>query len=515
MMATLHGCGEPERSSAPYVELRGTPVRALAGESRELTWMAREASNCTASGAWAGPRPVAGRELLPIELAGTIVLTCSGPGGSTTANLTLDVNEPPSPFPVRVVTGSPALLDRGGKPWRVHGDAAWSLIAKLNDEEIERYLADRRARGFNTLLVNLIEHKFTTRPPRDFYGEPPFLAPGDFARPNERYFARAERIVRRAEENGFLVLLAPAYLGFDGGDEGWYAEMTRTSEETLRRYGRYLGALFRDRRNVVWVLGGDFNPPDRRGTEAVAAGIRDEQPAALWVAHAAPETAGREYWRDARWLSFETVYSYRNVPRAVAGRYRADGQTPIVLLETHYENTPGIDARQIRAQAYSGLLAGAVAGQVYGNHPIWHFGPPGYYDLATTWQRELGSAGAVAMQALWTVLSARDWWKLQPMPGWGLMKDLRWPRGEQPLAALATDGSFALVYLPRGTSTRVDLSRLSGKLVRASWFDPVSGGFRAARRGMLPTEGVAQFHPPERNAGGDLDWLLVLDVASP
>jgi hypothetical protein len=38
------------------------------------------------------------------------------------------------------------------------------LIVEPTPTQAERYLDDRKARGFSALLVNLLEHKFSTQP---------------------------------------------------------------------------------------------------------------------------------------------------------------------------------------------------------------------------------------------------------------------------------------------------------------------------------------------------------------
>jgi hypothetical protein len=59
-------------------------------------------------------------------------------------------------FPLAVKRGKRYLVDAAGRPFLIQGDTAWSLIAQLTREDVVLYLDDRRARGFNTLLVNLI-----------------------------------------------------------------------------------------------------------------------------------------------------------------------------------------------------------------------------------------------------------------------------------------------------------------------------------------------------------------------
>ena len=49
---------------------------------------------------------------------------------------------------------------------------------------------------------------------------------GNFSTPNGAYFDRAVAFVDRAADHGMLVLIAPDYLGFDGGREGWWKELT-------------------------------------------------------------------------------------------------------------------------------------------------------------------------------------------------------------------------------------------------------------------------------------------------
>ena len=53
-----------------------------------------------------------------------------------------------------------------GDPFLLQGEAAWALMAQLRREEVDAYLADRKAKGFNTLLVSLIEAQVRRSGPR-------------------------------------------------------------------------------------------------------------------------------------------------------------------------------------------------------------------------------------------------------------------------------------------------------------------------------------------------------------
>src|SRR5438128_2266628 len=86
---------------------------------------------------------------------------------------------PAARYPLTISEDRRRLLDSAGRPFLVQGDAAWSIIANLTYDDAVRYLDDRRAKGFNTVLVNLIEHLFSSDPPRDLAGREPFTTPGD------------------------------------------------------------------------------------------------------------------------------------------------------------------------------------------------------------------------------------------------------------------------------------------------------------------------------------------------
>ena len=139
------------------------------------------------------------------------------------------------------------------------GDTAWSLIAQVSKEDAIYYLEDRRQKGFTVILVNLIEHKFSTNAPRNFYGTPPFTGQ-TFTTPNEAYFAHADYVINEAAQRGLVVLLSPLYLGYQCGDEGWCNEVKAAALTDLRAWGHYLGNRYKNFDNIVWTIGGDTDP---------------------------------------------------------------------------------------------------------------------------------------------------------------------------------------------------------------------------------------------------------------
>src|ERR1051325_6370703 len=238
-------------------------------------------------------------------------------------------------FPIK--RAGACLIDAGGAAVWLHGEAAWSLVVRLDDAELDRCLADRPARGINAPAVYLIQPQFA-HAPRGRAAAPPFTTPGDFATPNEAYFAHADRVLARAAAAGMVVLLAPAYLGDKGGDEGWYAEIRRSGPTKRRAYGKFLGARYRSAPTLVWLEGGDA-PPMAAGDEieALIAGIRETDPVHLHAAHSARYRSALDDY-DRPWLDLNTTYSdCEGHGRQLARDARRRRSIPTLLVEGTYQ----------------------------------------------------------------------------------------------------------------------------------------------------------------------------------
>jgi hypothetical protein len=445
--------------------------------------------------------------LAPLLVAASLLAATSG--GSQAACGSIGGIE----FPLRVSPGKHYPTDRVGHPFFMHGEAAWSLIADLKEEEAYRYLEDRKARGFNTVLVSLLEHRFARNAPANAYGERPF-SKDDFGIPNEAYFAHADRILQKACELGFLVMLTPAYLGYAGWQDGWYKEMTQAGAEKLHAYGRFVGRRYRDFDNIMWVNGGDFDPPDMGLVRAVANGVMEEDPDALGTVHNAPETAPLEFWGYEPWLRVNNVYTYGPVHTAAIREHNIGRGMPFFLMESAYEfEQDGTDEHRVRIQAYHAILSGAF-GHLFGNNPIWHFGGPGLQPPTMEWTEALDSPGTRSMEVLLDFVSSVKWWLLEPDSKNRLLVDGIGKDMKRAVAAMAKDGSFAVVYMPGNKGVTVDLARFSASSVAARWRDPTSGDVTVVDGSPFTAE-THSFKPPRNNGRGYPDWILELMPKDP
>lgn len=393
-------------------------------------------------------------------------------------------------FPLKVSASGRFLEDATGQPFLITGDAAWSAIADLSAEDMTAYLDDRHAKGFNTILVSLIEHQFSRHAPRNVYGDAPFEN-SDFAKPNDVYFARARAFVEKANRRGMLVLLAPAYLGIGCGGQGWCEAMRASGPDTLNAYGRYLAHQFAGLQNIIWLHGGDADPPETWLVETIVSGLKAGGATGLQSFHGARDGSPRDVFPMADWLDIDTLYTYEGIRPAALKRYARMPTKPFILVETHYEGERGVTAQAVRASAYEALLAGA-AGQIYGNNPVWHFGSSGIESSPLTWQQALNSEGAGSIGQLAKLFRRLPWWQLQPGESAGVAE------------ATTADKSLAVVY----TTSRMEVaSPLEGAETEATWFDPVNGKLQPAKS---EPDQKGTYATPGTNAGGGTDWLLIL-----
>lgn len=408
---------------------------------------------------------------------------------------------PRAAYPIRIGADRRHLVDRDGAPFMIHGDTAWSLITALTREEARQYLADRAQRGFNSIIVNLIEHKFNGPATRD--GLLPFADADDFTTTHDAYFDHAEWVVAQAGQHGIQVFLAPIYLGYpsQADDEGWYREALACGVEKCRQYGRYVGSRFGRHDNIVWLMGGDRNPGAALDhVDAVAYGIQEHDGGRhLFTAHTQPEhSPAIEYGSGGR-LTLNATYTYAIVHRKLYEDYRRQPAVPFYLIESTYEGEHNASAVQIRRQAYWALLCGGC-GHFFGNYPIWSFD--------AGWQATLSSRSAQEMAHLKALFSSLAWHTLVPdvehavvVAGLGEFRGL-----DYCASARAEDGSLVVAYMPTVRTITVDLEQIGGSMMQAWWFDPRTAQVTPSSQSYRFGTRFHEFAPP-----GEGDWVLVIE----
>jgi hypothetical protein len=400
------------------------------------------------------------------------------------------------------------LIDRQGHPAFLQADAGWSLFAQLNTADAATYLRARSASGFNAVLVNLIEHKFASNAPYNAYGQPPFTG-RPFATPNEAYFAHVDSILAIAQQYGITLLVAPLYLGYACGSEGWCAEVKAATTAEMHAWGDYVGARYTYVPNILWVLGGDTDPTTvaPKALEVVN-GILAHDTMHAWTAHNQRESWASDPWPDQNWLTVNSYYSYtqEHYEWAQEGRGMLPAR-PFFLLESTYENEHSVTQQQLRAAAYYAAIWGGC-GDVYGTCPMWHFGSSATWCGSVDWRGALSSPGTQSMTWVQRLFTSRHWWLLEPDYTNTVLTSGAGTYGQADYAVAATtsDGSSILAYLPTSRTVTIATASLGPDSVCAWWFRPEDG--TRTYVGALPG-GSSVFTPPSAS-----DWVLVVDKKS-
>lgn len=417
-------------------------------------------------------------------------------------------------FPVKLSPDSTYLTDQNNQPFFMNGDTAWSLVVQLTKAQADTYLSDRGQKGFNAVLVNLIEHAFSTNAPANINGDQPFTTPGNFNTPNEAYFAHADYVINKANQNGIVVLVDATYLGYNCGGEGWCGEIQNSSLTTMRSWGRYLGNRYKNFPNIIWVMGADTDPNTHGVADKlreVVAGIKEFDTVHIFTAHNAPDQAAMDVWPNEPWLALNNVYSYStSIFNPALIQYNRANAKPFFLLESAYENEHSSTPLSLRKQAYWTVLSGGIVGHLFGACPMWHFNAPsasGFCDSSTTWQNQLSSPGSTTLAYVGKLFLSRPFFKLVPDQAHTVMTNGYSSGTTFAQTARAADGSSIISYIPTQRAVTIDMTKVSGTQATAWWFNPSTGA--ATLINTYATIGTQTFTPSNNN-----DWVLVIDNAS-
>lgn len=446
---------------------------------------------------------------------------------------------------LRVSDNRRFLVKGDGSPFFWLADTAWELFHRLDRAEAELYLSDRAAKGFTVIqAVALAELDGLNTPNR--YGHLP-LADNDPSRPATRdgpgndYWDFVDEVIDLAAARGLYVGLLPAWGkyvtsdAFNGKVNGIF------NVENARAYGQFIGRRYRDRWNIVWILGGDKAPSTPQAVaiwRAMAAGIAhgavggEDCRAVLMTYHTSGPGHASDYLHDEPWLGFTSLQSSHGDKvinwRYIQRHWNRQPIKPVIDLESSYPgllipakwlpmhmradhpSTQPSDDHDARRAAYWAVFSGA-AGHTYGHHAIWQMNsapPKPGTNALPTWREALDAPSAAQMGHLRRLIESRPF--LTHSPRQELLAD---GEPQDPMAHVAAlhGRGYAMVYTPMGGPFRVRLDLLGWARTKAWWYDVRAG--RAEPAGEFAADGVRLFEPPGTPGKGN-DRVLVLDDAA-
>ena len=310
---------------------------------------------------------------------------------------------------LRVSQNSRYLIFDNGTPFFYLGDTAWELFHRLNKIETEKYLENRREKGFTVIQAVILAELDGLNTP-NAEGEKPLIN-NDPASPNEKYFAHVDWVIKKAEEKGMFIGLLPTW--GDKVDKQWGVGPVIFNENNAFAYGQWLGERYRNFPNIIWINGGDRQGGGQNLAiwEALGRGIKSKDPNHLMTFHPWGETSSSQWFRHADWLDFNMVQtghsqrSYAIYKRLLIPDYETIPEKPVIDGEPRYEDHPvawkpetfgWFDDADVRQAMYWSLFAGSF-GHTYGNHAIWQMLAPGREPVGqarNSWKKNLDMPGA-------------------------------------------------------------------------------------------------------------------------
>lgn len=418
------------------------------------------------------------------------------------------------------------LMYTDGTPFFWLGDTAWQMFHRHTKASARIYLQDRASKGFNVLqAVCLAEHGGLSSPNAE--GQMAFLDE-DCTIPNDAYFNHIRYIVDLADSLGMMIGLLPTW-----GDKinlKWGpGPVIFDTEEKAMKYGEYIGRLFADKDNVIYILGGD-RPADgyenifRAMAKGIVIGIcgREDYSCALMTYHPWGGTSCTKWFTDEPWLDFymqQNGHPY-DVPLwdRISGDYNGTKPVrPVLDGEPLYdEHAIDFDMEKngvstdyhTRRYFYHEVFSGAC-GHTFGSTGVWQVWDPDKYrpagNVFTRWEESLGRIASYQMGYGKELMLSRPYFSRIPDQSF---INKAYDHLDRITGTRDRDWTYAFVYSERGKPIDVDLSDIGkGSSVMAWWFDPRSG--RSTAIGLVEKKTSVIFDPATHGTGND--WVLVLD----
>lgn len=455
---------------------------------------------------------------------------------------------------IKVSENNRFLTNADGSPFFWLGDTDWEMFHRLTREEAKEFIDLRSKQGYNVLqAVALAEENGLREPNR--YGDYPLnnedptqllVTPG--ADPDNEYeydyWDHVDYIIDYAASKGMYIGLLPTW-----GDKvahAWGIGPIIFNADNAEKYGAIIATRYRDRKNILWIVGGDRHATYTSSVNGVQQQF-DDRPIWNAMAKGIESVAGRdafltyhpsgaprrssEYVHSEPWLDMNAFQSGHGSRESEAWRFVREDlalkpQKPVLDMEPCYEDHPVnpwdgkwtragrgyFNAGDVRARIYRGVFAGAC-GVTYGHHHIWPFTNTELYkpinpgDTIIPWRIAARAEAANQMQYLKNLMLSRPYFTR--IPDQSLIKSPAGTNYKDAIIATRDEaGTYAMIYLPQNKPVSIDLSKVSGNSKKVWWFDVRTGNAVPAKD--VRGSGIKSFAPPREGT----DWVLVIDDAS-
>ena len=423
---------------------------------------------------------------------------------------------------LKVSANSQYLVHENGTPFFWLGNTAWLMPERLNRDEVEFYLNREREEGYNVEQIQVLNaiptyniygaqanddtfdfNQFTNSPQTS--SSSPWRGIGRGS--SYGYWEHLDYIVDMAASQGIYIAM----------DCIWGSQISKMTPGKAAKYGQFLGERYKDKPNIIWMIGGDImGDKGMESWDALARAIRAADPNHLMTFHPRGRTTSAWWYNDREWLDFNMFqsghrrYGQRNgdgdytirdnteednwryvgmsfgdPAEQIEGREVKGPRKPVIDGEPSYEDIPqGLhDFSQprwqdcdVRRYAYWAVFAGCF-GHTYGHNSIMQFMRPGVlpsFGAEKPWWDALNDPGYRQMKYLKKLMTA-----LPFTEGRCDQSVIASANGERYDRLIATRGNdYLLVYNYSGRPMTVDLTKISGKKKKVWLMNPADGSLK-------------------------------------
>ena len=449
------------------------------------------------------------------------------------AGLCLAANAQKQMSRLRVSADHHYFITEDGKPFFWLGDTGWLLFSKLTREQAAQYLEDRRQKGYNVIQCMML-HSLGAK---NVYGASALLnrnvatpktTPGEAFGDTSQYdyWDHVDYVLQLAAQKNMYIALVPVW-GTNVKDGG-------VTTAQAKEYATFLAKRYKDKPNVIWMDGGDIKGSDSIDVwRAIGSTLKADDTNHLVTFHPRGRGQSSMWFHDDSWLDFnceqsghrdyaqdtsaEDLHYGEDNWKYVQSDYTRQPTKPVIDAEPIYEGIPhGLHdstqpywtAQDLRRYGYWSVFAGGC-GFTYGDNAVMQFYNPEEkhpsFSPKEYWTTALHAPGAAQMQYLKALILSKPY--AARVPDSSLVAD----QGIRYDYIAATRGlDYAFLYTCNGRNISVNMGRISGTKVRASWYHPADG--KRTKIGVFDNKNVKEFHPPGEPVYGN-DWVLILEQA--
>jgi len=410
-------------------------------------------------------------------------------------------------------------LTSGDRPFFWLGDTGWLLLSKLNREETEKYLEDRKAKGFNVIQIMVLHSLLAV----SVSGDSALIHKNIGAPKNGGYWENLDFAIDLAGKKGLILALVPVW--------GSNVKAGLVTPKKAEAYAEFLAKRYKYKPNIVWMNGGDVRGDDSiQIWKTIGNTLKRYDPNHLVTYHPFGRTQSSTWFQNEPWLDFNMFQSgHRSYDQDTARnelRYGEDNWRyvlsdynkipikPTLDGEPSYEGIPHglhdtLQARwtdnDVRRYAFWSVFSGAC-GYTYGHNSVMQFytsGPKsGAYGARMSWTEALNCPGANQLKYLKNLMLDYHFERL--VPDQSILSEL----GERYNHLVALKGkNCLLVYTYNGRTISLKTDQLAGDQFKFVWFNPRNGKFYNS--GNFRKNSMCNFIPPGRQQDG-ADWVLIL-----